>query len=46
MPEEINLPELEVPNAVTTAAMHEARQGGLPSFDSVSTLMTDLNSED
>jgi hypothetical protein len=46
MPEEINPPELEVPNIVTTAAMHEARQGGLPSFDSVSELMDDLSAED
>ncbi len=38
--------EVKVPNAATSAAMHEARKGGLPSFDSVSELMEDLNAED
>jgi DNA-damage-inducible protein J len=38
--------DVRVPNAVTAAAMKEARQGGLPSFDSVSELMGDLNAED
>ncbi len=37
---------LEVPNAKTAAAIEEARQGSLPSFDSVSDLMTDLNAPD
>ena len=38
--------EVKVPNAETTAAMQEARKGGLRSFDSVRDLMTDLNAED
>jgi DNA-damage-inducible protein J len=38
--------ELKVPNAVTAAAMQEARAGGLKSFNSVSELMADLNAED
>jgi DNA-damage-inducible protein J len=38
--------EVKVPNAATAAAMQEARQGGLRSFDSVSALMDDLNEED
>jgi DNA-damage-inducible protein J len=38
--------EVKVPNATTAAAMREARKGGLPSFDSVSDLMDDLNAED
>lgn len=38
--------EVKVPNPVTTAAMREARRGGLDSFDSVSELMADLNAED
>jgi DNA-damage-inducible protein J len=38
--------EVRVPNATTAAAMREARKGGLPSFNSVSELMTDLNAED
>jgi DNA-damage-inducible protein J len=38
--------EVKVPNAATAAAMREARKGGLPSFDSVSDLMADLNAED
>jgi DNA-damage-inducible protein J len=37
---------VKVPNATTTAAMQEARKGGLPSFNNVSALMTDLNAED
>jgi predicted transcriptional regulator len=35
-----------LPNAATVAAMREARNGGLPSFHSVSDLMADLNAED
>ncbi|MEW9810156.1 MAG: type II toxin-antitoxin system RelB/DinJ family antitoxin (plasmid) [Candidatus Symbiodolus clandestinus] len=35
-----------VPNAVTIAAMKEARQGGLKSFFSVEDLMADLNAKD
>ncbi len=31
------------PNAETVAAMEEARRGDLPSFDTVSDLMADLN---
>ncbi len=46
MRDEIDPPESEIPNAVTAAAMQEARQGGLPSFSSVSALIADLNSED
>ena len=38
--------DLKVPNAGTTAAMKEARAGGLASFDTVSDLMADLNAED
>ena len=38
--------EVRVPSAETTAAMLEARKGGLRSFDSVRDLMTDLNAED
>ena len=38
--------EVKVPNAATVAAVQEARKGGLPSFDSVSDLMADLNAED
>jgi DNA-damage-inducible protein J len=38
--------EVKVPNAVTAAAMREARKGGLSSFKSVSALMDDLNAED
>jgi DNA-damage-inducible protein J len=38
--------EVKVPNAVTAAAMREARKGGLPSFNNVSDLMADLNAED
>ncbi len=38
--------EVRVPKAVTVAAMKEARRGGLPSFKSVSDLMTDLNADD
>jgi DNA-damage-inducible protein J len=37
--------EVKAPNAVTAAAMREARKGGLPSFDSVSDLTADLNSK-
>ena len=32
-----------VPNATTIAAMKEARAGGLPKFDSVESLLDDLN---
>lgn len=35
-----------VPNAVTIAAMLEARRGGLKSFATVEDLMTDLNADD
>lgn len=35
-----------VPNAVTVAAMKEARAGNLPAFDSVESLMADLHAED
>ena len=38
--------EIKVPNAVTAAAMQEARKGGLPSFDTVSGLMADLSAKD
>ncbi len=38
--------EVKVPNAKTAAAMQEARKGGLPSFSSVSELMSDLNADD
>jgi DNA-damage-inducible protein J len=38
--------EIKAPNAVTEAAMREARKGALPSFDSVSDLMADPNAED
>jgi DNA-damage-inducible protein J len=38
--------EIKVPNAATAAAMHEARKGGLPSFETVSALMADLNAKD
>ncbi len=37
---------VEVPNATTAAAMEEARQGKLPSFDTVDGLMADLNAPD
>lgn len=35
-----------IPNAQTIAAMKEARQGKLQSFNSVDDLMADLNAED
>lgn len=35
-----------VPNAVTIAAMKDARAGGLKSFNSVAALMADLNAAD
>jgi DNA-damage-inducible protein J len=38
--------EVRVPNATTAAAMREAREGKLSSFDSVAELMADLNAED
>jgi len=38
--------EVETPNAGTTAAMREARKGGLRPFSSPSELMADLNPED
>ena len=38
--------EIKVPNAKTAAAMREARQGGLPSFNTVADLMADLNAKD
>lgn len=34
-----------VPNPETIAAMREARQGKLPSFDNIESLMADLNAE-
>lgn len=34
------------PNATTIAAMKEARAGNLPKFESIETLMTDLNADD
>ncbi len=34
------------PNAVTIAAMQEARKGGLQKFDSIEALMADLNADD
>jgi DNA-damage-inducible protein J len=37
--------EIKVPNAATAAAMKEARQGGLSSFDTTSDLMADLNAD-
>jgi hypothetical protein len=37
--------ELEIPNAATIAAMQEAREGGLLSFDSISELLADLDAE-
>lgn len=36
---------VRVPNAETAAAMKQARQGGLKSFDSVEDLMADLNAK-
>jgi len=38
--------EVKVPNAATAAAMREARQGGLASFNNASDLLADLNAED
>jgi DNA-damage-inducible protein J len=38
--------DLKVPNAVTAAAMREARSGKLSSFSRVSDLMADLNADD
>jgi DNA-damage-inducible protein J len=38
--------EVKAPNAATSAAMREARKGGLPSFGKVSELMADLSAED
>jgi len=38
--------EVKVPNATTAAAMRESRRGSLPSFDTVSKLLADLNAED
>jgi DNA-damage-inducible protein J len=35
-----------IPNAETIEAMQEARRGGLASFDSVESLMADLNADD
>lgn len=37
---------VKVPNDETVAAMKEARKGGLPSFDTVDSLMADLNAAD
>jgi len=36
----------EIPNAATVAAIQEARQGELPTFDNLADLMADLNFED
>jgi DNA-damage-inducible protein J len=38
--------EVKAPNRATAAAMREARKGNLPSFNSVSELLADLNAED
>ncbi|WP_342104711.1 type II toxin-antitoxin system RelB/DinJ family antitoxin [Methylobacterium sp. SI9] len=38
--------ELLAPNETTIAAMREARQGGLPRFDDVASLMAALNADD
>ena len=38
--------ELLTPNAETIGAMKEARRGKLASFDSVETLLNDLNADD
>jgi DNA-damage-inducible protein J len=38
--------ELLIPNAVTIAAMKEARAGKLARFDSVEALMADLHADD
>jgi hypothetical protein len=46
MPDDLTSSESEVPNAATAAAMREARKGDLPSFNSVTELMYDLNAED
>lgn len=35
-----------IPNAITIAAMREARAGDLKSFDSVDALMTELHAKD
>lgn len=35
-----------VPNSTTIEAMKEARRGGLPRFDTVQSLMDDLNADD
>ena len=35
-----------IPNKETIAAMREARQGGLKSFNSIDDLMSDLNADD
>ena len=37
---------VKVPNAATEAAMAEARQGGLESYDSVDDFMASLNAQD
>jgi hypothetical protein len=46
MPDKFASSKLEVPNAATTAAMEEACQGGLPSFNRISELMAHLIAED
>jgi len=46
MADEMILPKREVPNATTTAAIEEAHQAGVSSFDSVAELMADLKSEE
>ena len=38
--------DVKVPNATSAAAMRQARQGGLASFNSVPELLADLNAKD
>jgi hypothetical protein len=38
--------ETEIPNAATAEAIEAARQGELPTFNSIADLMSDLNSRD
>jgi hypothetical protein len=38
--------EIEIPNAATAEAIEAARQGELPTFNSIADLMSDLNSRD
>jgi hypothetical protein len=46
MPDDVSQQQLEVPNAATLAAMQEARDGTLTSFDGISELIADLDAED